>query len=186
MGAATLEWLDVIDDVPLGMLPSSCWLSGRDGWPGTPSEPPGSVSGQPSVPFLYGRSARDSERRTGKGFRVSASSLSAGLHKKTARTLHAAAAPLRAHLTRVIALSLYAAVHPLRARVNKRIGKGLRAVLHTLRAVLTGFRARLVALQSADDTLFVIRELRSLPVPAEERTYTIHRENRGLTATKES
>jgi hypothetical protein len=49
-----------------------------------------------------------------------------------------------------------------------------------------GRNRHLVALQSADNTLFVTGELRDLPVQAEERTTCIRREDRGLLATKEN
>jgi hypothetical protein len=63
---------------------------------------------------------------------------------------------------------------------------GRRAVLHALNAMVHGRNRHLVAKQSADNTLFVIRELRSLPVLSEERTTYIKPENRGLQATQEN
>jgi hypothetical protein len=72
------------------------------------------------------------------------------------------------------------------AWLHKHVGKGLRAVLHALHAAVHGRTRHLVALQSADNTLFVMRELRAFPVLSEERTTYILRENRGLLATKEN
>jgi len=49
-----------------------------------------------------------------------------------------------------------------------------------------GYRKRLIALQSADNSFYVTREVGAFGVWPEEHTYNIRRADRGLLATKEN